>query len=57
MNKILFYIIEFILDFIIVGLIPVLIAFGMPIEMAAFYSVISFITLHIRQWFVEKYKN
>lgn len=57
MNKFLFYFIEFVLDFIIVALLPILIAYGVPFASVGWFSIISFVTLHIRQWFVEKYKN
>lgn len=57
MSKFLFYFIEFVLDFIIVALLPVLMMCGVPVTSAAWFSIISFTTIHIRQWFVEKYKN
>ena len=57
MNKILFYFIKFVLDFIIVALLPVLMACGVPFALVGWFSIISFITLHIRQWFVGKYKD
>ena len=57
MNKFLFYFIEFVLDFVIVALLPVLMVCGVPFASVGWFSIISFVTLHIRKWFVEKYKN
>lgn len=57
MNKFLFYFIEFVLDFIIVALLPALMVCGVPFASVGWFSIISFVTLHIRQRFVEKYKN
>lgn len=57
MNKFLFYFIEFVLDFIIVALLPILMVCGVSFASVGWFSIISFVTLHIRQWFVEKYKN
>ena len=57
MNKFLFYFIEFVLDFIIVAILPVLMVCGVPFASVGWFSIISFVTLHIRQWFVEKYKD
>lgn len=57
MNKFLFYFIEFVLDFIIVALLPILMMHGVPATSAVWFSIISFTTINIRQWFVEKYKN
>ena len=57
MNKFLFYFIEFVLDFVIVALLPVLMVHGVPVASAVWFSIISFTTIHIRQWFVEKYKD
>ena len=56
-NKFSFYLIQFLLDYIIIGLIPVLIGFGVPIITAIWFSPSCVIALHVRQWFVEKYKN
>lgn len=57
MNKYLVFIIRFILDFIIVGLVPVLIVRGVAVNIAASFSFISFMLIHIRQWFVNKYET
>lgn len=57
MNKIYFYLIALALDLIIVALLPVLLVAGVAPAMIGYFSVISFVTLHIRQWFVEKYKT
>lgn len=57
MNNFLFYFIEFELDFIIVALLPILMVCGVPFASVGWFSIISFVTLHIRQWFVEKYKE
>lgn len=57
MNKYLVFIIRFILDFTIVGLVPVLIVGGIAVNIAALFSFISFMLIHIRQWFVNKYET
>lgn len=57
MSRFSFYLIQFLLDYIIIGLIPVLIGFGVPIITAIWFTPFCVIALHTRQWFVEKYKN
>lgn len=57
MSKFSFYLIQFLLDYIIIGLIPILIGFGVPIITAIWFMPFCFIALDARQWFVGKYKN
>ena len=57
MNKFSFYLIQFLLDYIIIGLILVLIGFEVPIIIAIWFTPFCVMALHARQWFVEKYKN
>lgn len=57
MNKFIFYIIKYLMDVFIVGLIPVLFSYGVPINIAVWFCILSYIAIDIRQWFVEKYGN
>lgn len=57
MNKWLFWIIKFILEILIVAVVPMAIACGVSIPNAGWFSIISFIILDIRDWFIKKYEN
>jgi hypothetical protein len=57
MNKYFFYLIEFALDFLAVALLPILMGCGMTFATVGWFSIISFLAIHVRQWFVEKYKK
>lgn len=57
LNKITFYLIRFLMDIFIIGLIPVLLLYNVPMNIAVWFSIISYAAIDIRQWFVEKYGN
>lgn len=57
MNKFIFYLLEFLMDVFIVGLIPVLLSCNIPLNIAVWFSILPYIVIDIRQWFVEKYGN
>lgn len=59
MNKWSFWIIKFILEVVMISVVPMAIAFGVSIQNAGWFSIISFIILDLRDWFIEinKQKN